>query len=85
MNLNLKGIYKEFNVSLKDLTVGSSSLLPLFSGPGHSVHYSDIFGREDPEGLGSIPSVIKDNSSRYPDFAHFFTDETDFNTFQEPM
>ena len=33
---------------------------------------------------GSIPGVIKDHSSRNPDFAHFLMDETDFkDTFKE--
>ena len=28
--------------------------------------------------IGSVPGVIKDHSSRNPDFAHFLMDETDF-------
>ena len=66
-NPNLKGVYKELNVSLKNLTVGFSSSLPIVPGPGHSVYYSDIVGREDPEGIGSILGVIKNYSSRNPD------------------
>ena len=35
---------------------------------------------------GSIPGVIKDHSSRNPDFAHFLMDETDFkDTFKETL
>ena len=54
--------------------------------PGHPVYYSDIGGGKDPEGLGSIPGVIKDHSSRNPDFANFLMDETDFKvTFKETL
>ena len=36
--------------------------------------------------IGSIPGVIKDHSSRNPDFAHFLMDETDFkDTFKETL
>ena len=35
---------------------------------------------------GSIPGVIKDHSSRNPDFAHFLMGETDFkDTFKETV
>ena len=35
---------------------------------------------------GSIPGVIKDHSSRNPDFVHFLMDETDFkDTFKETL
>ena len=35
---------------------------------------------------GSIPGVIKDHSSRNPDFAHFLMDETFFkDTFKETL
>ena len=36
--------------------------------------------------IGIIPGVIKDHSSRNPDFAHFLMDETDFkDTFKETL